>query len=150
MGHLGRNLFALACCAMLIERSVAEVPSAPQRSRDHSHVGGHATWCALHVVRREYRQAIEDCDEALSQDANDADAYSNRSAAYLMMAEIDRAIVDLEAALRLNPMDATLHYNRALLHFKKGEHAAAVSEYSETIRAEPGSCIRLQQSGRCL
>lgn len=147
MGDLARSLFALACCATLVERSTAEIPNSSQRSRHHGHVGGHARWCAIHVVRQEYRQAIEDCDEALNQDPKDADAYSNRGSAYLMIAEIERAIADIEVALRLNPSDAALHYNRALLHIKRGEYAKAVSEYTETIRLSPQHAFAYNNRG---
>lgn len=150
MAHFAHSLIAFGLWLVLVEHSLAETATSndPQGARNHSaHVGGHATWCALHVVRREYRQAIEDCDEALSQDPLDADALSNRGAAYLMIADVDRAIVDVEAALRVNSSDATLHYNRALLHIKKGNYAGAVAEYTETIRLSPAHAFAYSNRG---
>ena len=148
MAQFARAFVAIGLWLGLIEHGLAEPSNGPQGFQNHrSHVGGHATWCALHVVRREYRQAIEDCDEALSQDLMDADALSNRGAAYLMIAEIDRAIVDVEAGLRLNPSDAALHYNRALLHIRKGEYAKAVAEYTETVRLSPRHAFAYNNRG---
>jgi tetratricopeptide (TPR) repeat protein len=43
----------------------------------HLHLGVEATWCGLHLTRREYGRAIEDCGKALVRDPNDANAYSN-------------------------------------------------------------------------
>ena len=153
MAHFAHSLIALGLWQVLVGHSLAETATShdPQGARNHSaHVGGHAAWCARHVVRREYRQAIEDCDEALSQDPLDADALSNRGAAYLMIAEVDRAIADVEAALRVNSSDATLHYNRALLHIKKGEYAEAVAEYTETIRLSPRHVFAYNNRGIAL
>lgn len=144
MGRKGRLLSALPLGVLLIGAAIAEVGNAPAAAPRvgaplrHDHVGGHAMWCALHFVKREYRQAIEDCDEALVEDPMDADSYSNRGGAYVMINEPDRAIMDFETAIRLKPGDVLLHYNLAGAQMRKGEHAKALSSYNEAIRLNPG------------
>ena len=142
----------------LIGSATAEVrdglPTAAPRVgpsvRHSNHVGGHATWCALHFVRREYRLAIEDCDEALTENPTDADTYSNRGGAYLMISEPDRAMQDFETAIRLKPDDVLLHYNLAGALMQKGEHAKAVAAYTEAIRLDPGLAPAYNNRGYAL
>ena len=137
-----RLLRACCLCGMLavgVGLATSKVgASAPQLDPRHaSHTGEHATWCALHLVRREYAEAIEDCDQAIAQNPADADGYSNRSAAYLMLDDLDRATADLEVATRLNPTDAKLYYNRGVIHTKAREHLKAIVDYTEAIRLSP-------------
>jgi tetratricopeptide (TPR) repeat protein len=144
MGRKGWLPSALALGVLLIGSATAEVRNgsaaaprvgAPLR---HKHVGGHAKWCALHFLEREYRLGIEDCDEALVEDPTDADSYSNRGGAYLMINEPDRAILDFETAIRLKPGDVLLHYNLAGARMQKREYEKALASYSEAIRLNPG------------
>ena len=86
----------------------AERPSmeAQSSSRRHTmHSGDHRTWCALHSTRKEYRLAIEDCDELLQLNPNDAEALSDRGSAHFLGGEPDRAINDFNEAIRLVATD---------------------------------------------
>lgn len=138
-----RLLRACCLCGMLAVwvwhvTSKVGASAPPRLAAGHArHTGVHATWCALHLVTREYAEAIEDCDQAIAQNPSDADAYSNRSAAYLMLDDLDRATADLEVAIRLDPTDAKLYYNRGVIHTKSHEHLKAIVDYTEAIRLNP-------------
>jgi len=101
------------------------------------HAGAQAQWCALHFMKQEFQQAIEDCDVALRANSTDVQLYLNRGAAQLMVGRPDFAMSDFESGLRLKPDDADLHFNRATVHTSKGEHADAIAGYTEAIRLKP-------------
>ena len=127
-------LLVLLCLSAREARSAA--PDQP--FIEHQvHDGEYGDWCALHVARREYPEAIADCDRALEGGLANADIYAARSAAHFMLGELERATADVDLAIRLNPTDAHLHYNRGVIFSRKGEHAKAVENYSEAIRMDP-------------
>ncbi len=127
-------LLSLVLCA---QRAVAETPADHNRPQTHDHVGDHSAWCNLHIVQRRYREAVEDCDEAIAATPNVEALYTNRSAAYFMIGKVDQAITDVEYALRLNASNAVSHYNRGLLYAHKGDLATALTAYGEAIRLNP-------------
>jgi tetratricopeptide (TPR) repeat protein len=147
--HGNRHLLpTLTLCAAFIGSATAEVRHRPSEERHVSdEIRVSATLCALHQLKREYRLAIQACNEALRVKPEDAEAYSNRGAAYLMLDELDRAILDFDAAIRLDPADPTQYYNRATAYTKKREHLKAVADYTEAIRLSPGLAIAYNNRG---
>ena len=127
-------LLVLLCVSAREVRSAAPDQPAMQHQ---AHDGEYGDWCALHVARREYSEAIADCDHALEGGLANADIYSARSAAYFMLGELGQALADVDLAIRLKPTDAHLHYNRGVIFSKQGEHTRAVESYSEAIRLNP-------------
>src|SRR5277367_6015472 len=53
--------------------------------------------------KREYDRAIQDLDQAIKLDANNALAFNDRGGAYNGKHEYDRAIQDFDQAIRLDP-----------------------------------------------
>jgi tetratricopeptide (TPR) repeat protein len=53
--------------------------------------------------KREYERAIQDFDQAIKLDPNNAVAFDNRGIAYGHKREYDRAIQDFDKAIRLDP-----------------------------------------------
>ena len=131
-----RSLIYFLVAAFTIGSASAEVRK-PSTAPRHAHGGDLIVWCARHFLQREYHLAIEDCDGALLQDPNNADALSNRAGSYLMIGESARARSDLENALRLKPHDVFLHYNLAAAYLQAGEYERAAGAYTETIRLSP-------------
>ena len=119
-------------------RAERRSPGLDLAPRQHAmHTGDHRTWCALHSMRKEFRLAIEDCDELLQLNPTDADALSDRGSAYFLAGEPDRAIIDFNDAIRIAPLDASNYYNRAIVYTRKREPLHALLDFNEAIRLDP-------------
>lgn len=140
----------LACGALLLPASThASDPLTADPSRRHgNHIRAHANWCGVHLLRREYRLAIEDCDEALADNPTDSGSYSNRGIAYLQLGQNDNAIADFQAAQRLDPSDPVVLYNLAGAYVNIGAYRSAISCYTEVIRLQPGHAFAYNNRGR--
>ena len=76
-------------------------------------------------------RAIEDWDEAIRLDPQDADAYNNRGIAYHDLGEYQRAIEDYDEAIRLNPQAAYAYYNRGLAYERLGRQEQADRDFAK-------------------
>jgi hypothetical protein len=64
---------------------------------------------------------IEQYDEAIRLDPQDAKAYDNRGNAYASLGQYERAIQDYDEAIRINPQNAIAYYNRGLTYAELGK-----------------------------
>jgi tetratricopeptide (TPR) repeat protein len=78
--------------------------------------------------KRDYDHAIQDLDQAIKLDPNNALAFTNRGEAYANKREYDHAIQDLDQAIRLDPNNA-----RAL------NDRGGAQDYDQAIRLDPNS-----------
>ncbi len=67
---------------------------------------------AAHSALGQPQRAIEDYDEALRIDPQDAKAYYNRGTVYVDLGQSQRAIEDFDEAIRLSPQYALAHHKR--------------------------------------
>ena len=65
---------------------------------------------------KELRAAIQQYDEIISMDGQDAAAYNNRGWAYSSLGQQQRAVADYSQALQLAPNLAIAYYNRGLAY----------------------------------
>ena len=101
-----------------------------------------ATTCVSCDAPFELRQAegqitIEDYDEAIRLNPNEAEAYFNRGNAYHNLNKKKRAIEDYDKAIRLNPQFAEAYHNRGTTYRDLGQYNRAIEDYDETIRLNP-------------
>jgi lipoprotein NlpI len=83
-------------------------------------------------------RAIQDYNEAIRLNPNDAVAYNNRGNAYRRdKGDSDHAIQDYDEAIRLNPNYADAYYNRGLAYGAKGDQDRAIQDLNEAIRLNP-------------
>jgi tetratricopeptide (TPR) repeat protein len=82
-------------------------------------------------------RAIEDFDQAIRLNPNDAVAFSNRGAAYARRGQPDRAIEDYDQAIRLNPDYATAFYNRGFVKRAKGDFAGGDDDIAKAKQLNP-------------
>ena len=81
-------------------------------------------------------QTIEQCNEALSLDENDARAFSMRGVAYLELEEVDQAFNDLNRALDLGGEAPAVLEARARIQLQRGELASARLDCERAIDIE--------------
>jgi tetratricopeptide (TPR) repeat protein len=91
-----------------------------------------------YLKKNQYDRAIEDFDQAIKLDPNNAWAFANRGNAYFNKRQPDRALQDYDQALQLNPLGyATLFYGRGAIYSARGETDRAIAEFDEAIRLQP-------------
>jgi clan AA aspartic protease (TIGR02281 family) len=82
-------------------------------------------------------RAINDFNEAIRLDPNDARWYNNRGGAYLAKQDFVRAIADYNEAIRLDPTYAVALHNRGFAYQSKQDFDRAIADYNEAIRLDP-------------
>src|SRR5215475_3823907 len=91
--------------------------------------------------------AIQDFDQAIQLDPNDAVAFALRGAAWQRKGELDRAIQDYDRALEIDPNDATTLYNRGAANAGRRQWDQAIQDYDRAIKLEPKFAPALYSRG---
>jgi len=139
-----------------------------EQIRDHPN----GAWCyyrrgLAHWLNEEWKQALEDLNEAIERDPDDAATIATRGHVRLEQEAYDQAIADFDEAIRLAPIpvvtDKTLILfdwgmarpesvkiriesvsylapallGRGYARFMKGEHQRAIQDFDEVIRLKP-------------
>ncbi len=91
----------------------------------------------IYLGKHQYDRAVQDFDEAIRLDSNDAGIFNNRGNAYDNKGEQDRAIQDYDQAIRLNPNLAAVFFNRGGSYNKRGQYDRAILDYDQAIRLDP-------------
>jgi tetratricopeptide (TPR) repeat protein len=89
------------------------------------------------ATRGDRTGAIEDYNQAIRFNPNDAEAYYKRGNVNYDSGKLQEAKEDYSQALRLNPNHANAYYNRGLANYDLHEYQAAVDDYTEAIRINP-------------
>lgn len=90
----------------------------------------------VYFNKKQYDRAIQDYNEAIRINPNNAHAFAGRGNAYSKEGRYDLAIRDFEEGMRLNPKFNLLS-NRAAAYFGKGQYDRAIQDYDELIRRNP-------------
>ncbi len=93
----------------------------------------------------EHRRAIEDYDQALRLDPDNALAYNNRGYAYDDLGEYRRAILDYDKALRLDPGYADAYQNRGVSYENLGDYERAARDWEQAIGIDGASRVKWWQ-----
>ena len=85
--------------------------------------------------------ALEDAQERVRQNPNDAIAHNNLGHAYNRLGRYQDAISSYKEAIRLRPNYAIAHHNLGKTYESSGKYQDAISSYKEAIRIRPGYAI---------
>lgn len=152
-GMCRKSLLIIAGIAAVLAASVtvhAQGPNGPPltpKPHEPSHAENAINWCAVHIGRREFAEALVDCDHAVAREAANPQAFSNRGALHLHVGNFQMALVDFEQALRLSPHDAGLYFNRGLALAKLGRAKDAIVDYTAAIHLKPNLAIAYHNRG---
>ncbi|MBU6346235.1 MAG: tetratricopeptide repeat protein [Cyanobacteria bacterium REEB494] len=83
------------------------------------------------------RGAIDDYNQAIELDSDDADAYYNRGLVRKELGDKRGAISDYTQAILLNPNYADGYYNRGLVYKELGDNQNAIYDYTQAISLDP-------------
>ncbi len=86
-----------------------------------------------------YEEALEQLEQVIACDPEDAIAYSNKAMILLPLQRYEEALVACEQALRINPDDAITYVNKsaALMHLRRYEEV--VTACDEAARLDPNA-----------
>ncbi len=95
--------------------------------------------------KHDHDRAIQDFNDAIRLNPNQAYNYRNRGIDYYEKSDYDRAIQDFSEAIRLNPKDtvrsipndSSVYALRGNAYRKKGDYDRAIQDLNEAIRLHP-------------
>jgi len=90
------------------------------------------------LANGKYEEALEQLEQVIDCDPDDAIAYSNKAMILLPLQRYEEALSACEQALRINPGDAVTYVNKsaALMHLQRYEEVVAACD--EAARLDPG------------
>jgi len=95
----------------------------------------------------DYDKAIEDFNQFIRLDPNNAGIYSNRGLAYTNKGDYDKAIEDFNKAISLDINDAYIYGNRGIAYDKKGNIDRAIEDYNQAIKLDPNDALAYNNRG---
>ncbi|MEH1944653.1 MAG: tetratricopeptide repeat protein [Nostoc sp.] len=81
-----------------------------------------------------YEGAIEDFNQAIGLDPQNALAYNRRGDAYYRLGDYEQAQADSSQAILLNPQDANAYFDRGFAFSELGKYKEAIADYTEAIK----------------
>jgi tetratricopeptide (TPR) repeat protein len=94
----------------------------------------------------EYDRAIQDFDQAIRLDRNNAPAFGNRCLVRATVNRLQEAVADCNEALRLRPGGDALRI-RGLVYLKLKKLDLALTDYDSALQANPKSAFSLYGRG---
>ena len=105
---------------------------------DVSSPKGHALLGDVYLWKKQYDEAIDAFQRAISLDPNDADALTSMASAMTFVGQPDQAIGLLKKAIRLNPFYPQWYiYYLGRAYFQAGHYDQALAALKETLLKNP-------------
>ena len=102
-------------------------------------------------LKGEYDHALQDYEQAIRLNPDNANAYNNRGIIYRIKGEYGRAIADYDKAIWLkNGNFPAAYYNRALAHADKGEYEQSLRDFDVVTQFDPRNALALYARGLTL
>ncbi len=102
----------------------------------------------LSAVELTPTQAIEQYEQAVKSDPNDADKYMELGAAYYIAHRWEEAIRAFERAVQLKPDLGHAHYYLGVLYAAKGDRARAEKELNSVLSVSKNPILIAQAKAR--
>ncbi len=99
------------------------------------------------IIKRQWDEAIAECDKALEMNHKFAMAYIDRGIAYVGKREYGRAIADFNKAIEINPRLPGFYLSRGIVYSYKGEYDKAISDFDKTIDINPKGAMGYYSRG---
>jgi len=94
-----------------------------------------------------HAEAIEELDEALELDPNDAVAYTDRGFSRFQLGRHAEAIEDCDRALQLDPYATFGYLTRGMAKAELGRYVEAIADYDEVLLLEPNNLLAYRNRG---
>jgi tetratricopeptide (TPR) repeat protein len=102
-------------------------------------------------LKGEYDRALQDYEQAIRLNPENANAYNNRGVIYRIKGEYGRAIADYDEAIWLTNGDfPAAYYNRALVYAEKGDYEKSLMDFDVVLRFDRRNALALYARGLTL
>ncbi len=81
-----------------------------------------------------YEGAVEDFNQAIALDPQNALAYNKRGDAYYRLGDYEQAQADSSQAILLNPQDVNAYFDRGFAFYGLGKYKKAIADYNQAIK----------------
>ncbi|MBD2559319.1 MULTISPECIES: serine/threonine-protein kinase [Nostoc] len=81
-----------------------------------------------------YEGAVEDFNQAIELEPQNALAYNRRGDAYYRLGDYEQAQADSSQAILLNPQDANAYFDRGFAFSELGKYKEAIADYTQAIK----------------
>ncbi|MES0349847.1 MAG: tetratricopeptide repeat protein, partial [Desulfobacteria bacterium] len=99
------------------------------------------------IIKRQWDEAIAECDKALEINHKFAMAYIDRGIAYVGKREYGRAIADFNKAIEITPGLPGFYLSRGIVYSYKGEYDKAISDFDKAIELNPKGAMGYYSRG---
>ena len=89
------------------------------------------------LERGEYDRAIEEFDQAIAEDPQNARAWADRGLCYMWKRDSARATQDLDTAFKLDPQNTIVAHGRGMLALHADDLTAAITQFSFALERSP-------------
>lgn len=89
----------------------------------------------------EYTASIDNYNQALKINTNDAEIYYKRGLAYYQLGDYEAAIADYSQAININLHDAKSYHKRGLALSQIAAYEAAIADYTQALRINPHAAV---------
>ena len=95
----------------------------------------------------QYRRAIQDFDQAIHIDPENALAHQSRGRAFIDTSDFQRAVVDLNRAISLDASDSENYFVRGIAHANLGNPKGTIKDYKQAITLDPNNFSAIDALG---
>lgn len=85
----------------------------------------------------EFESALEDFNELIKRDPNEAKHFYDRAWAYRQLDEMEDAIVDINSAIKLDPKTSILYFDKAIFEYDASRYKEALNTCNTAIELKP-------------
>jgi tetratricopeptide (TPR) repeat protein len=108
---------------------------------------GHFNLGVDHQKRGNAIKAIEEYENVLKSDPDNAEAHNNLGAIYKEQGNLDKALEHYQLVITSNPEMDEVHNNLGVIYYLRGDHEEAVEEYRKALELNPDNLMCLINLG---
>jgi len=100
-----------------------------------------------HQKRGDTIKAIEEYENVLKSEPDNAEAHNNLGAIYKEQGNLDKAVEHFQFVIALNSEMDEVHNNLGVIHYLRGDHKEAMKEYRKALELNPDNLMCLINLG---
>lgn len=85
----------------------------------------------------QYYRALDNLEEAIGSDFEDADAYLLKGAIYFLKGSHGRAVKSFDKSIEINPACAKAYYNKGFVYARRGFYNKVIESFNRAIQLDP-------------
>ena len=101
-----------------------------------------------HYYLRNYREALDDFNEAIRQNPKEAVAFRYQGLVREKLNQVEEAITDYSMAIFINPEYDEVYVNRGRIKRELGQYKLAIWDFNEAIRINPHNAEAFEDRGK--